>query len=107
MVYTPPAEVPDPQNSQPHIVAIAHDNYYQYYIAIEKGMYMDCTDVVTAVLLLASHYVFNLSYHPKVHELLRFIQEKVSGIPSTKKRAKFRSLQLHLPTLFLWNYICV
>ena len=77
--------MPDPQNSQPHIVVIAHDNYYQYYIAIEKGIYMDYTDVVTAVFLLASDYVFNPSYHPKVHELLRFIQEKVSGIPSNKK----------------------
>ena len=32
--------------------------------------------------LIASHYVFNLSYHPKVYEVLRFVQEKIVNIPS-------------------------
>lgn len=47
---------------------------------------MESTDIATAVfLLLGSHYVFNLSYHAKVFEVLRFLQEKVGGIPSDRK----------------------
>ena len=80
---TPPSEAPDPNNTQPHIIAITHDDYNQYFIAVEKGMYMESMDIATAVfLLLGSHYVFNLSYHAKVW---RFLQEKVGGIPSDRK----------------------
>ena len=83
---TLPSEAPDPNNTQPHIIAITHDDYNQYFIAVEKGMYMESTDIATAVfLLLGSHYVFNLSYHVKVFEVLRFLQEKVGGIPSDRK----------------------
>ena len=31
---------------------------------------------------MGSHYVFNLTYHPKVAELLTFIQENVTYIPT-------------------------
>ena len=42
--------------------------------------------MATAVFfLLAIHYIFNLSYHSKVADVLRFIQEKVAGIPSDDK----------------------
>jgi len=42
---------------------------------------MESTNVATALFyLVASHYVFNLSYHDKIQEVLRFIQEKVMGI---------------------------
>ena len=48
---------------------------------------LECTDLATALfLLLASHYVFNLSYHTKTHEFLTFIQESVANIPSEKSR---------------------
>jgi len=41
---------------------------------------METTDVASALFcLIASHYVFNLSYHPKIFEILRFIQEKVNS----------------------------
>ena len=35
--------------------------------------------------LIANHYVFNLSYHPKVCEVLRFIQEKMVNISSDER----------------------
>ena len=89
---TPPSEAPDPNNTQPHIIAITHDDYNQYFIAVEKGMYMESTDIATAVfLLLGTHYVFNLSYHAKVFEVMRFVQEKVGGIPSDRKTKHMKS----------------
>ena len=50
---------------------------------------MECTDFAMAMfLMLGSHYIFNLSYHPRIYDLLRFIQEKVAGIPSDDKGKK-------------------
>ena len=58
-----------------------HDDYNQYKIAIEQVLCMESTNVATALFhLVASHYVFNLSYHDKIQEVLCFIQEKVTGI---------------------------
>ena len=51
-------------------------------IAVEQCLILDCTEVSTALfLLLATHYVFNLSYQGKA---LMFIQEKVAKIASDK-----------------------
>lgn len=65
---------------------IVHDDYNQYYITVEKALCMECTDMATALFfLIASHYIFNLSYHPKVYEVLRFVQEKIVNIPSDER----------------------
>ena len=54
-------------------------------IAVEQSLILDCTEVSTALfLLLATHYVFNLSYQGKAEEFLMFIQEKVAKIASDK-----------------------
>ena len=75
--------MPDPENTQPHIIAIIHDDYNQYYIAVEKNLCMECTDIASALFfLIACHYIFNLSYHSKVYDVLRFIQEKILKVPS-------------------------
>ena len=72
-------------------MAFIHDEYNQYFISIENQLYMECTNVATALfLLVASHYIFNLTYHPKVHEVLRFLQEKVAGIPSDERSKKIK-----------------
>ena len=42
--------------------------------------------------LIASHYVFNLSYHPKMYEVLRFVQEKIVNIPSDDRSKVSKSL---------------
>lgn len=48
--------------------------------------------MATAVFfLLASHYIFNLRYHPKTSDILYFIQEKVAGIPSDDRRKLTKS----------------
>lgn len=40
--------------------------------------------MATAIFhLLGSHYILNLSYHSKLNDLMRFIQEKVAYIPSS------------------------
>ena len=83
---TPPSQAPDPENAQPHIVVILHDDYNQYFIAVEQIMCMECTDVATALFyLVASHYVLNLSYHDKIQEVFRFIQERIMDIESAEK----------------------
>ena len=44
---------------------------------------MECADLASALfLLLGSHYILNLSYHQKIHDIMMFFQEKVAGIPS-------------------------
>ena len=50
----------------------------------------------TVFLLIASHYVFNLSYHSKVYELLIFIQEKIGRIPSCSKKKSTPIMQSHI-----------
>ena len=80
---TTPSEAPDKDNNQPHIVVVTKDEYCQYFIAIEQMMMLECNNVMTALfLLLASHYVFNLSYHHKVMDFFLFLQERVAGITS-------------------------
>ena len=76
----------DAENAQPHIVVVTNDDYNQYFIAIEQEMCMESTDVATAVFnLIVSHYVFNLNYHDKINEMLRFVQEKWMDIQSNEK----------------------
>ena len=46
-------------------------------------------DIATALfLLIGSHYIFNLSYHTKVQEVMRFLQEKVMRISSDASTKK-------------------
>ncbi len=42
------------------------------------------------VILLSVHYVYNLEYNPKVHEVLEFLQEKLlsDGLPPKRKTSK-------------------
>jgi len=77
-------------------VVIVHDDYNQYYIAVEKACFMETTDAASALFcLVASHYVFNLSYYSKVFEMLHFIQEKTLDIESDFKREGSPSLLYH------------
>ena len=68
---------------------IEHDDYSQYFIAVEKNLMLESTNIATALfLLLASHYVFNLSYHTKASEFFIFMQEKIAKIPSDDSNTK-------------------
>ena len=66
-----------------------HEEYDQYFISIEQELCMESADFSMALfLLLASHYIFNLSYQTKVFELMKFLQEKIAGISSEGKGTK-------------------
>ena len=59
---------------------------------------MQARNMTNAVfLLLAVHYVFNIEYHPKVKDVLRFIQEQMLGLNTLLERALSicRSQQLY------------
>lgn len=86
---TPPSQAVEASNSQPHLVVFRHEEYDQYFVAVEQQLCMECTDLSMALfLLLAAHYIFNLSYHTKTTELMKFLQEKVAGIDSATKSVK-------------------
>ena len=73
-------------NSQPQLVIIEGD-YDQYFVAVEQQLLLESRELPTAVfLLLATHYIFNLSYHPKAEDLLHFIQEKMTVISSATRK---------------------
>ena len=80
---TPVNDAPQKGNNQPHLVMITHNEYEQYFIEIEQKLYMECTDVATALFnLLGCHYMLNLSYNKKLADVMGFIQEKIAQIPS-------------------------
>ena len=70
-------------NSQPQLVIIEGD-YDQYFVAVEQQLLLERPTAV--FLLLATHYIFNLSYHPKAEDLLHFIQEKMAQISSATRK---------------------
>jgi len=44
-------------------------------------MCMECSNVAGALFyLITSHYIFNVSYHSKICDVLQFIQEKIVNI---------------------------
>ena len=54
---------------------------------------LESSNIFAAVFyLIASHYVFNLSYHSKVNYVLLFLQEKVLDLPSTSVKRTPTSL---------------
>ena len=86
---TPPSEAVEASNSQPHLVVVRHEEYDQYFVVIEQQLCMESTDLSMALfLLLAAHYIFNLSYHSKITDLMKFLQEKVARINSGTKSVK-------------------
>ena len=80
---TPPSEAPEVGNTQPHLVVFNHDEFNQFFVSIEQKLFMECADLASALfLLLGSHYIWNLSYHQKLHDMMTFLQEKVAAISS-------------------------
>ena len=78
---TNPSEAPDKSNNCPHIVAIEGDEFYQYFVAIEQSLVLECKDIPTALFsLVASHYVFNISYQAKAVDFFTFIEKKILAI---------------------------
>ena len=58
----------------------------QYFVAVERNLMMESSALSSAIFLcVAAHYIFNLSYHPKIGEIWLFVQEKIMEIPSKAK----------------------
>ena len=50
---------------------------------------MESMDLATTLFnLLGCHYIFNLSYHTKLNDFMRFLQEKIAGIPADDMKWK-------------------
>ena len=66
----------------------------QYFIAVEQSLHMECRNIVIATFILMSmHYVFNIEYHPKIRDLLYFLQEYMLGLKDSthKSSAQYQS----------------
>ncbi|XP_019854847.1 PREDICTED: uncharacterized protein LOC109583811 [Amphimedon queenslandica] len=88
-VGTDPSAAPDKSNNCPHIVIFEGDELDQYFIAIEQCLILECKDIPTALfLLIASHYVFNISYQPKAQDFFAFIESKLLNISSSTYKSK-------------------
>ncbi len=50
-------------------------------MAIEGNLVIECGTLQTAIyVMLAAHYIFDIQYHPRVNDVLLFLQEKVLGL---------------------------
>ena len=67
VVFTDDDAVDDPMN--------------QYFIVVEQTLLMQCSNAISAMFLLATHYIFNMAYHPKTNDILTFLQHKVAKLP--------------------------
>ena len=80
---TPTNEAIDRKNNQPHIVMLSDDDDItpSVYIAVEQELVVECADLLKALfMLLAVHYVFDISYNERVKDFFLFLQEKVMNI---------------------------
>ena len=80
-------------NNQPHIVIFSNDidedDDAQYFIAIEKMLVMESSNIVAAMFyLMAAHYVLNLGFHLRARDFFTFTQEKVLGLPRDESNKK-------------------
>ena len=87
---TPAKEAVDATNNHPHIVRFldaAGDVLPTHFIAIEQELVLECRSLNSALfIMLATHYAFNIEYHPKIKDVLYFLQEKVLGYPDLKMK---------------------
>lgn len=65
----------------------------QFFIAVEQELLVKCRNISNALLILISvHFIFNIEYNPKVHDIMCFIQEHVMGLPfDGRKSAQYLS----------------
>ena len=78
---TPENEYTDSGSSHPYIVRKFDADQTipaSYRIFVEKEETVKCPDFTSALYAAFSlHYILNLTYHPKVHDLFTFIQEVI------------------------------
>jgi hypothetical protein len=60
----------------------------QYFIAIEQQLVIECNSLIGAMFsLLATHYVFDLGYHPKAKDFFMFLEHLVDITNGTEKKS--------------------
>ena len=81
---TPPAEAPERNNNQPHIILFSDEDYededrlQQFFVCVEQTLMLECSNIVAAIFFcIGAHYIFNLNYHPKSGICLAFRGESV------------------------------
>ena len=87
---TPERECVDSASTYPSIVRkFDADNSIAatYSIYVEEEDIIKCPDFISALYVVFSlHYIFNISYHPKLNDLFTFLQERIFEIPGDQKR---------------------
>lgn len=104
---TPTKEAIDSQNNHPHIVRFIDASggiSPTHFIAVEQQLLLECRNIESALyLLVATHFVFNIEYCPKVKDILYFFQEKIICFPDSalKQSSVYRNvssaIDLYLP----------
>ena len=68
---------------------------HQFFFAVEQQLLLECRSLERAIfIMVASHYVFNIEYHPKVKDVFLFLEQKVFGFTecSFKKSSIYLSV---------------
>ena len=75
-----------------------------HFIAIEQELVLECRSIDSALfMVLATHYVFNIEYNPRVRDVLYYFQEKLLGSsdPKFKKSSIYMNvssaIDLYIP----------
>ena len=58
----------------------ADENQWGHSLPIEQSLTLKTDNLMSAVFLIATNYVFNMDYHTKAKDFLTFIASKVAGI---------------------------
>ena len=84
-------EVIDTSNNFPHIIRLIDGDEEiadKFFVAVEQELVVKCARISTAILLLLSmHYIFNIEYNVKVHDVLTFFQEYMLGLGSESRKS--------------------
>lgn len=78
--------VKDPPLPNPRFAAFKEVNgNVTYYMFIEQKVLCTIPSFTKALILWFSvHYIFHLSYSPKIHDVALFFQEFVFGLPESQ-----------------------
>ena len=78
----------------------------QYFIFIESEILCICRSFSHALMVwFLSHYIFNLEYSVKVHEVALFVQEFVFGLPATSGLKRHKTATYLTVTTDIQSYM--
>lgn len=69
------------------VISDPEEDINQYFIAIEQTLIMQTQNLVSAIFfVVAAHYIFNMNYHPKLKDLMTFLQVKMAGLKDERHK---------------------